>query len=216
MDKKQIKELKELYSSIENEINKRIEEFKHVWEHGNEFDVFRELVFCILTPQSKAVMADRIIRNLKKKNLFFTDDQVLLSEELNLVRFKNHKASYIIEARKYLTDDNGKIRIKNRINPEDLAATREWIVSNIKGIGFKEASHFLRNIGFVETLAILDRHILKNLKLLDVIDEIPKTISKQKYYEIEKKLTGFSKKVGIPVGHFDFVLWFKETGFIFK
>ena len=86
----------------------------------------------------------------------------------------------------------------------------------MKGIGYKEASHFLRNIGFGEHLAILDRHIMKNLKLLGIIDEIPISLTRKKYLEIEQRMVKFSKKVKIPMKHLDLVLWYKETGEIFK
>jgi N-glycosylase/DNA lyase len=83
-------------------------------------------------------------------------------------------------------------------------------------LGYKEASHFLRNIGFGENLAILDRHILKNLVLLGVIESIPKGIIKNKYLEIEEKMAKLSKKIDVPMSHLDIVLWYKETGEIFK
>jgi len=56
---------------------------------------------------------------------------------------------------------------------------REWLIRSIRGIGYKEASHFLRNIGLGENLAILDRHILKNLKFFGVIEEIPASLPKK-------------------------------------
>lgn len=93
---------------------------------------------------------------------------------------------------------------------------RKFCVEKIKGIGFKEASHFLRNIGFGQNIAILDRHILKNLKLYNVIDVIPDNLSEKKYLEIENKMRGFSKKIGIDIEHLDFVLWYKEAGEVFK
>jgi len=93
---------------------------------------------------------------------------------------------------------------------------REFLVRNIKGMGYKEASHFLRNIGLGENLAILDRHILKNLISLGVIDSIPKTLTRKKYLKIEKKMREFAKDIGIPMAHLDLVLWFKEAGLIFK
>lgn len=55
-------------------------------------------------------------------------------------------------------------------------------------MSYKEASHFLRNVGFGEDVAILDRHILRNLERLAVIDEIPKTLSPKLYLEIEDRL----------------------------
>ncbi|HDD57123.1 MAG TPA: hypothetical protein ENF43_01225 [Thermoplasmatales archaeon] len=136
--------------------------------------------------------------------------------ELKGVRFKKNKAKYIIEARKTFTREN-EIRIKSVISSfSDSKKAREWLVKNVKGMGYKEASHFLRNIGFGEDLAILDRHILKNLRLLGVIEDIPKTLTKKRYMEIENKMRKFSRKIGIPLSHLDLLFWSKETGEIFK
>ena len=85
-----------------------------------------------------------------------------------------------------------------------------------KGIGYKEAGHFLRNIGFNQDLAILDRHILRNLKKLDVIDSFPESLTKRQYLTIEVKMMEFSEAIRIPMSHLDFVLWYKETGEILK
>ena len=94
--------------------------------------------------------------------------------------------------------------------------TREWLVENVRGMSYKEASHFLRNIGQGEKLTILDRHILKNLKALNVIDKVPKSLSKKKYLEIEEKMMDFADRIKIPLDHLDLLLWYKETGEIFK
>lgn len=96
------------------------------------------------------------------------------------------------------------------------AAAREWLVENVKGLGYKEASHFLRNIGLGEELAILDRHILKNLLLLGVIAELPRSPTKRLYLEIEKEMAAFSSRTGIPMGQLDLLLWYKEAGEVFK
>ena len=84
------------------------------------------------------------------------------------------------------------------------------------GLGYKEASHFLRNIGLGEDLAILDRHILKNLVLLGVIDEVPSSLSRKTYLDIERRMTEFSKRLGINMGQLDLLLWYKEAGEVFK
>jgi len=83
-------------------------------------------------------------------------------------------------------------------------------------MGHKEASHFLRNIGKGRDLAILDRHILKNMKLIGIIDKIPDSMPPKKYLELEGILRQFSDEVGIPMDHLDIVLWYKETNEIFK
>jgi N-glycosylase/DNA lyase len=113
--------------------------------------------------------------------------------------------------------NNRRISIKSVLSGvADIYECREWLVQNIKGIGYKEASHFLRNIGFGEKIAILDRHILKNLNQLGVIEELPKTISRAKYIWIEEKMKGFARQIDIPISHLDLLLWYKETGEIFK
>jgi N-glycosylase/DNA lyase len=95
-------------------------------------------------------------------------------------------------------------------------ATRDWLVRNIKGIGYKEASHFLRNIGFGGRLAILDVHILRNLVKFGVLREIPKSLSRGKYIELERKAGRFADKAGIPMDHLDLLFWSEQTGMIFK
>ena len=80
----------------------------------------------------------------------------------------------------------------------------------------KEASHFLRNVGFYEEIAILDRHILRYLKKFGFIDEIPRTISKKRYLELEEKLKIFALRSNIPIEFLDFVIMYDEIRDIFK
>ena len=93
---------------------------------------------------------------------------------------------------------------------------REWLVENVLGLGYKEASHFLRNIGKNDGLAILDRHILRNLKRLNVINSIPKSISKNKYLEIERCFSKFAIDNDIALDELDLLFWSMETGEIRK
>ncbi len=211
-----VKEMKEVYLSVQDETISRLDEFKRVREKGSEEDVFAELVFCILTPQSRAKLCWAAVENLMDKALLLKGSKNQILKELDGVRFKYKKAEYIVEARKqFLTE--GKISIKPQISQfSDVYDAREWLAQNVKGIGYKEAGHFLRNIGLGENLAILDRHILKNLKLFRVIKEIPNSLSRKRYLEIEKRMEEFAEKVKIPMNHLDFVLWYKETGEIFK
>lgn len=212
-----IKEIKKLYHPVQDEINSRLKEFKEVWEKGNEEDIFTELVFCLLTPQSKAKSCDLAVKDLVDKDLLFKGKKNQIAKVLRgCVRFHNTKAGCVVDARRTYTE-KGKLKIKQTIsefkNPKEA---RELLVSNIKGLGYKEASHFLRNIGMGEDLAILDRHILKNLKALGVISEIPTSLSRKKYLEIEKIMRSFAENVKIPMSHLDLLLWYKETKEIFK
>ncbi len=206
----------EIYTLIKKNIEVRIEEFERVWKNGTEEDIFRELAFCILTPQSKARNAWGAILKLTENNLLYKGHSEDIVEFLNVVRFKNKKSLYLVEAREFFTEE-GKIKIKEKIKEQKTEVEkREWIVSNIKGIGYKEAGHFLRNIGFGKTITILDRHILKNLALAEIIEKVPENMNKKNYMEIEEKMKKYAEKIKIPLEHLDFVMWYKEAGEVFK
>lgn len=211
-----VEEIKGIYSSIQDKILLRLKQFKKMWETGTNEDMFAELVFCILTPQSRAKSCWTAVEHLRNRGLLTNCDVNGIRKELNIVRFGNKKAEYIVSARKKLTI-NGRMSIKDILSRfDDPYQAREWLVKNIKGIGYKEASHFLRNIGKGEELAILDRHIFKNLELLGVIGEVPQNPSNKRYIEIEKGMQEFANRIKIPMSHLDFVLWSRETGELFK
>lgn len=211
-----LKNIKDIHEVIKLKIDERIQEFKMIGNESSEEEFFCELVFCLMTPQSKAKSCGAALEILKEKNLIFKGEAEEISNEINIVRFKNNKARYIVEARKNFTE-NGNIVLKSKLNEiKDVYDKRKWLVDNIKGLGYKEASHFLRNVGYGEKIAILDRHILKNLMLLGVIENIPKTLSPKIYLDIEKKLLDFSKEIFISPDHLDFVLWYKEAGDVYK
>ena len=197
-------ELKERYSKRKSEIISRLNDFKNV---KNE-DLFYELCFCLLTPQCPAKKADAIVQELKKAD--FRNKNINVHDFLKTTRFHNNRAKYFSEMKsKYNFIEQ---ELKEKISTEKK---RDFLVENVKGIGLKEAGHFLRNTGH-ENLAILDRHILKHLAELKVIEEVPKTLTKKKYLDIERKFKEFSKKINIPMDHLDLLFWSMETREIFK
>jgi len=197
-------------------IESRIHEFEKYGRKGGEKDVFTELAFCLFTPQSKAVSCQDAVKRLYDKGLLFSGKPISIAKVINIVRFRNNKARYLVEARNKFSK-YGKIYLKKKMSEfKNAVELRNWLKDNIKGFGLKEASHFLRNIGRGKEIAILDRHILRNLKKLNVIKKIPGSISPKTYVQIEKKMKAFAKKVKIPLDHLDLLFWGKETGEIFK
>ena len=198
-------DIKQSYHTRKKEIIARLQEFKTI--KGD--DLFYELCFCILTPQTSGFRADECIHELKRKNFLYSnyDPKTFLKKK---IRFHNNKTKYLLEAK------NNYVKIKHALQefktPEEK---RQWLLKNVKGIALKECSHYLRNIGY-ENLAILDRHILKNLKKYNVIKEIPKTLTKNKYLAIEEKFKKFSNEINIPMDHLDLLFWAEETGKVFK
>ncbi len=210
-------EIESKYFEIKSDIDKRLQEFKNVWREGSNEDIHVELSFCILTPQSKAVNAWKAITTLRDNGILFNGSAQEIVEYLNIVRFKNNKAKYLVELREKMKNEKGEFITKDFFSSfKEISDAREWIVKNIKGMAYKEASHFLRNVGFGQEIAILDRHILKNLVRLEIIDEVPKSITPKLYLEIEKKMKDYCNYVNISMDSLDLLLWYLEAGEIFK
>ena len=209
-----MKEFLRDYSKRKKEIKNRLKDFEDSYKKDDKH-IFSELCFCILTPQANAVKCGEAIKKLIKTGLLFNGQPKEISPYLIGARFLNNKAEFIVNARE-LFKKNGCFSIKDYIDEKDILKTREWLAENVKGIGYKEASHFLRNIGFGKNLAILDVHILKNLKNHGVISRIPKALTKKEYLNIENKLREFCKKINIPMDELDLLFWSRETGFVFK
>ncbi len=202
------------YGRSKKAIKKRLREFSDVWRLPDE-KIFAELCFCICTPQSRAVYCDRAIKDLEKSGALFSGGVDEIRASLKAVRFPNNKARYIREARDIFSS-GGRLEIKKNVDVSDIASTREFFVTSVKGIGYKEASHFLRNIGHGSDLAILDVHIMKNMLRYGLLDKVPSCVSRSCYMELEKKLGKFSREIGIPLAELDILFWSMETGIIFK
>ena len=201
-----MKNLHNNYSQKKIAIKQRLDQFKSLPEEK----YLDELIFCTLTPQSQAKKCWQAVLELKhiiNKNPSKNNISSILKTK---TRFHNNKAKYIM---KNLQNWN---TIKNEISNSDIPALRNWLNENVYGYGLKEASHFLRNIGKSNNkIAILDRHILKNLKELGII-ESDKIKNNKNYLEIEKRFIDFSNKIEIPIDHLDLLFWSNENGEIFK
>jgi N-glycosylase/DNA lyase len=195
-------------SEVQSTINDRIIEFEK-FRDKSLTDIFSELCFCIMTANCSAEKCIEV--QLGIGNGFHKLDESELSFKFKDLgyRFPNIRSKYIIEARE--KQEQLYKKINSNIDPFDL---REWIVKNIKGLGYKEASHFLRNIGFTE-LAIIDFHIIDLLTKFNLIEK-PKTLSKTKYLEIEKLLEEIAINLNLNLAELDLYLWYMETGKILK
>lgn len=202
--KNTLENLTDLYEEKKHLIKSRLEEFKNLKKE----DYFKEFIFCLLTPQSNAKKCWQAVEEISL--LKSLEKNALISILKTKTRFHNNKAGYILK-----NMDIWNNILSNLSNPNRLEL-RNFIKQNVKGYGLKEASHFLRNIGKSDNrMAILDRHILRNLKSLNIISN-DKIKSNKHYLEIEKKFIHFSKQIKIPIDELDLLFWSKENGVIFK
>jgi len=201
--------IEKLKSSVVSElVVGRMREFKELGRKGNEV-WFSELCFCILTANSTARLGMKIQEELGDG--FLTLSKKELTRRLKEFghRFYNKRADFIVSARKFE-------RMKDIITKFSGAQrAREWLVENVDGIGWKEASHFLRNVGF-DDVAILDRHILALIREYGLIERAPRTLTRRRYLEIEHKLKELAERVGLSLAELDLYMWYLKTGQVLK
>ncbi len=207
---KELFELKRSHRQKRKEIERRLSEFRKLNTAG-EKKIFEELCFCLLTPGANAENCKKIIRRLKANELLWKGRRRQLWPYLKYARFYDQKACRLVAAREFFSS-NRRLEIKKKVFRDEPFLVRDWLVKHVGGLGLKEASHFLRNIGLGEKLAILDRHILKRLKEVGVITELPKTLTPKRYLQIEAKMRAFSQRIGIPLAHLDLLFFSRATG----
>lgn len=211
--------LKKTYQRKRKQIEDRLSGFKEMG-YQKDREIFLELCFCIFAANTSARMGMHTVEFLGKA--LFEDDAAGLQKKLHApgcrYRFWRVRAQYVVDTRTYLQEICG-MNIKKYIRSfSSVYEARNHFAEDkqIRGIGFKEASHFFRNIGFVDEFAILDKHVLQSLKELKAVSNRQKTTDKKNYLFVEKKMKKFSEQIGIPMGALDLLLWSEKTGEILK
>lgn len=230
-----IRNLKKEYFLKKDKIAKRLKEFDlfyngpYSWffenskmelrkvEKSNDERLFEELCFCIFTANTSAEMGLKAVDAVRDLMINGTTEE--MTKKLDgIYRFNNLRPQYIVHTREYLKN-NFDFKIKNKIEElkNDPVALREFFANNdgIKGLSYKEASHFLRNIGF-KGYAILDKHILNSMMEFNVVENIKLPITRRQYPELEQKMRLFSNEIGIPMDELDLLLWSRRSGKILK
>ena len=195
-------------SEIKNLISSRIKEFSQI-KNSSINNIFRELCFCIMTANCGAEKCIEIHEKINEGFNYLSQDQLTEKFKEFGYRFPNIRSKYITEAIEFKEELENII--KSREQETDI---RDWLVKNIKGLGYKEASHFLRNIGY-KNYAIVDFHIVDLLVKYNLIKK-PKTMTKRKYLEIEGILQDLGMEVALNLAELDLYLWYMETGKVLK
>jgi len=202
-------ELQTQYAEHRDAIRARLDAFRAVPAERH----FYELCYCLMTPQSSALQCHAVAEELERRGFRerpFDPASLLRSWENGYVRFHNTKALRLLEARDAF-DGMAELLAADM---EDKTL-RNTIAGRIRGIGMKESSHFLRNIGRTR-VTIVDRHILRNLVRLGALDTWPASISMRRYLAIELLFEDLAEALAIPADELDLLLWRRETGFVLK
>ena len=204
------------HSERRREIRARLAEFEEVRRTATDERLWEELVFCIFTAGASARMglgSVEAVRHLLRRGTHEELAAALQSRH----RYPNSRSGYIVVTRAYLKADC-RMRLRERLESfEDPIERRDWLARTreIKGLGYKESSHFLRNVGY-RGYAILDKHILRSLAEVGVLDSPQPPATRARYLSTEERLRRFAEDLGLDFDELDLVLWSMKTGEILK
>ncbi|QQS45860.1 MAG: N-glycosylase/DNA lyase [Acidobacteriota bacterium] len=212
-----IDELRKIHRMKRPAIRARLDEFASIGRDADDDALFEELVFCIFTAGASARMGLNSIARVHGHLRRYSQPRLarLLT---GAHRFPNARSRYIVHTRRYL-QGNCRLRLRDKLDSfgSNNDARRDFFAANpgIKGIGYKEASHYLRNIGY-SGYAILDKHILNTLCEFEIIHSPRPPATKKKYLEVEQDMRNFAADIKIDLDELDLLLWSNKTGEILK
>jgi N-glycosylase/DNA lyase len=213
-----IDRLRATHATRRKEIRARLTEFDQVWNSRSDARLWEEMVYCIFTAGASA--SSGMIAVDAVKPLLDTGSRIAITRALKkppAYRFHNVRAEHVVATRKFLRT-NFSMRLRDQLESfSNLAERRDWLARTpeIKGLGYKEASHFLRNIGF-KGYGILDKHIIRCLAELGVLDSAKPPTTRARYLASESLMKDFANEIGINFDELDLALWSMKTGKILK
>ena len=192
---------------FKNEYYRSIQAKVQAFRTDNADEIFAKACYCLLTPATKAHSANIKCAQLLEHTFIFRASQEeiagLLRQAPEYIRFHNQKAERLVRWR-----ENAKPIIEAILNNdfESEKHLRAFVVEKIYGMNLKEASHFLRNIGRGNSLAILDRHIIFFMKEEKMIPE-NQELTSARYGDWEKIFETWAQSQGMEVAQADYAVW---------
>ncbi len=186
------------------------------WSSMTETQLLFELISCILgsqvTYETALVAANKInraglLKSPMKQYSFSEFESSVFHVLTTSYRFAATKSNYIARTVWALYSDGGNIYdLLNKLG--SAGGARHAIGQIATGIGPKQGSLFLRNIGYTDELAILDKHVLQFMFMVRLLDRKQPSISYFRTYEkYEDKLRSYASSLGLSLGRLDYAIW---------
>ena len=189
---------------------------KSDWVSHSEDNLWRELVSCILGSRVRFEVAYAAVERLEENELLtarrresrfqqYEDDATAaLSGGYPFYRLR---ARQLREAAERLYGKSGSIRgfLQDAL---DVRAARRLLTDEIAGLGPKQASLFLRNIGFAQYVAVLDVHVLAYMNWVGLTEKLFRSVPTiRKYETLEDAFIQHACSLGCSPDRFDLAVW---------
>lgn len=186
------------------------------WSRMNEDDLWRELVACVLGSRVRFEDAHaavermdemKLLTNRRRSRRFDQYEEDMVTALSGGYPFYRVRAKQIRRAAERLYGSRGSVR-EFLDDARDTREARRRLASEVPGLGPKQASLFLRNIGYATHVAVLDVHVLTYMSWVGLTEEIVKSISTVRKYEmLEDSFIEHSYSLGYTPDRFDLAVW---------
>lgn len=196
------------------------------WQMLSEQVLWGELCLCILSSNVHFETAQSAVRHLLNEGLLERNGKNKLSRgkiaaelarpiylpprkngTLRRYRFPNVRASNLAVAWDVLYRQGDGIK-SLLLDSKDVDDTRLHLVRSVPGIGLKEASHFLRNVKFTDSVAIIDTHVIRFLNgLVGLEVDFDGGIRAKDYLELESLMRMLSAQFHLSLAALDMAIW---------
>lgn len=182
--------------------------------------LWRQFMNCLLSSQVRYELACAAALEIEDAGILTSSTPETIAADLRAIlarpfsadgrmgryRFYNTKASQLARSWIIIQAEGGLGRLVNTF--EDVHSARRWFVQRAPGLGFKQASMFLRDIGFGHDLAVLDRHTLDYMALVGLCGPGRRYVStSNRYLGLEDRLRDHALELGYSLGHLDRAIW---------
>lgn len=194
------------------------------WTTIREDDLWRELVACILGSRVRFEIAHAAVERMERNDLlceprrsarfeqYERDVKNALSGADGLVGqsrypFFRMRANQIRQAAERLYGCRKSIRAFLE-DSRDIRDARRRLASEVSGLGPKQASLFLRNIGYSAHVAVLDIHVLTYMSWVGLTEAPMRSVSTVRKYEVlEDAFIEHANSLGYTPDRFDIAVW---------
>lgn len=191
-------------------------------EPWSETRLWTELACCVLSSQVPYEMAQAAAVRLEASGLLLNEGVAPHDLEVALAELLRRPFDIGGASRRYRFPDSRahqltatvvKVRreakgLSNLLASfDDIETARGWFVANAKGLGPKQASMFLRNVGLTYDLAVLDRHLINYMMMMGLTAD-PKPMRRMADYRRDEiVLRDHAASFGLSVGFLDWAVW---------
>lgn len=191
------------------------------WRNSSECDLLKELVLCTLSSNIRYEVAVLYTAKLEQEKCFikatknkldeksicrYLTEPILLKGKLVRYRFPKTKSNQLYRTINNIYGNSSSIKELLSTTHTSVEA-RDVLTCRCTGIGYKQASMFLRNIGYGYNLAIIDTHIIDYLNLVDVLPQRPKVQNHTVYSKIEKLYSAYAQTKQFDIKRLDIAIW---------